>query len=111
MLSATDLTPGERLCIDRRRRNETQRQAARRLGMPLGAYKLTEDDNKPACWRWVPAPPLGRLRDFERFRILRQRRGWTLDELADRVGLSKWWCCLIEQGKAPASTLAAFWTP
>lgn len=109
MLGIRELTAGERLRIARRREDLTQEAAAKQLSIPLSAYRRAEADDAPACWN-VPVPALGELRDFEVCHVLRLRKGLTLDDLSARIGLSKWWLCLIEQGKAPVDTLLAYWT-
>lgn len=108
MLSIPRLTRGERLEISRRRKNETQAAAAKRLRIPLGAYKQAEADAPGA--RSVRVPAIGRVRPHEACRLLRVRKGLTLDDLSRKIKLSKWWLCLIEQGKAPVTTLLNFWT-
>lgn len=109
MLSIRDLTTGERLIIARRRNDETQQAAAKRLGMPLGPYKLAEKDTPSKSWR-VPIPSLDKLQPHEVCRLLRVRKGLTLDDLSRRMGVSKWWICLMEQGKAPTATLLEYWS-
>ena len=109
MLTTTDLTSGERLRIKRRRENLTQADLAQQIGVPLGTYKRMEADDAPDCWE-VPSVALGRLQPHEACLVMRKREGLTLDALSDKVGLSKWWLCLIEQGKAPADSLVAYWT-
>tara|TARA_R110000803_G_scaffold20201_18_gene52306 strand:- start:3255 stop:3530 length:276 start_codon:yes stop_codon:yes gene_type:complete len=89
----------------------TQAEEASRRKMPLGAYKRAELDDTPECWlSHLVAPGLGRLHDFESCFVLRKRSAMTLDDLSAKIGLSKWWLCLIEQGRAPAATLVDYWT-
>jgi len=99
----TELTKGERLAVLRRRSGKTQAQAARAAGLSLNTYRereaVTEPDGRPL-----------RLTDAELCYVLRHRSGLTLDELAPKVGLSKWWICQIEKGRAPAGTLLGYWT-
>ena len=104
--TASQLTNGERLRIARRRRNLTQAQFARRFRVQLGAYKRIEAD----IARGIRAPAIKRVLPFEACRVLRVRKGLTLGELAPRIGVSKWWLCLMERGAAPATTLLEFWT-
>lgn len=107
MLTTTHLTPGERLRIARRRTGNTQAQEATDIGMPLGAYKLAERDEAQP-WN-IPVPRVGKLSDFEACIVRRTRRGLTQTALANMIGVSKWWVCLMEQGKAPTDTLVGFW--
>lgn len=99
----TELTKGERLTILRRRSGKTQAQAARGAGLSLNAYRDREASEDP------DGRPL-RLSDAEFCYISRRRSGLTLDELAPKVELSKWWICQIEKGRAPAGTLLGYWT-
>lgn len=103
------MTAGERLRIHRRREGLTQAQAAAKLAMPLGSYKLAEDDDAPDCWD-IPRPAVGRLQDHEYCFLRRRREGLTLDDLAPKVGVTKWWLCLMEKGKAPVNTLMQYWS-
>lgn len=101
------LTYGERLAVVRRRRGETQGRAARRLRLSTYAYRALEN----AEFRPPDGPQVrvGKLKDFEACRLLRIRRGWSLPTVADRIGLSRWWVCLMERGQRPAERLVAFW--
>jgi cytoskeletal protein RodZ len=101
------LTKGELLRIQRRRRNETQAEAAATLQIPLSAYKDLEADRECA-WELTQLPNI-RLRDYELCFLARRRQGWNLDELAAKSGLTKWYLSQIERGKAPSATLLRFW--
>lgn len=103
-----DLTPGERLRIERRRGGWTQPEAAQYYGMPHGAYKLAERD-EPQAWD-IPPIILRGIVDHEYCTVLRKREGLTQQQLADRIGVSKWWVCLMERGDAPVDTLLRYWT-
>jgi len=105
--TTTDLTTGERLCVARRRKNRTQARFAKRLRVSLTTYRQIEAGKIPAR---VRAPAIYRLQPHEACRIARKRAGLTLDKLSRRLKLSKWWLCLIEQGKAPTRTLLEFWS-
>jgi transcriptional regulator with XRE-family HTH domain len=107
LVEMKDLSFGERLRTVRRREGLTQANAAAAYGMPLGAYKMAERD-QPQAWS-IPAPVLRTLRTYEACLILRKRLGLTLDQLSDEMGISKWWLCLMEQGKAPVGRLSSYW--
>lgn len=109
LVKLSTLSRGERLRINRRRWGFTQAAEARRCRMSLGAYKLAEADGPQA--RKIRPPALRRLKDYEACLILRRRAGLTLGDLSERIQLSKWWLCLIEQGKAPVATLLNYWAP
>lgn len=110
LVTTTELTTGERLRVKRRRMGLTQAEQAEQIGMPLGAYKRAEADDTPECWDIEP-PSIGRLEPHEACLVMRRRAGLTLDDLSYKIGLSKWWLCLMEQGKVPTSPrLLAHWT-
>lgn len=102
------LTNGEKLRIYRRREQSTQAATAKDCGLPLGAYKKLERDEE--CNWDLPAPSLGKLEDHEKCVVLRMRKGLTQQQLADKIGVTKWWLCLMEQGEAPVATLLDHWT-
>lgn len=109
MLPTTSkLTNGERLRTARRRARQTQEKYANIRGVSLRAYKLAESDAKGAPS--VRAPAIGELLPHEACMILRKRKGLTLADLAGKLGVTPWWLCLMEQGKAPVATLLKFWT-
>lgn len=109
MLPTTSkLTNGERLRTARRRARQTQEKYANIRGVSLRAYKLAESDAKDAPS--VRAPAIGELLPHEACMILRKRKGLTLADLAGKLGVTPWWLCLMEQGKAPVATLLKFWT-
>ncbi len=102
------LTVGEKLLIDRLRRGESQVQAAKRLG--LGAsrknYQLFESDTVkyPA-----PAPKLSSLKSGEKCRLMRRRCGKTQAEIADDLGISRYWLNQMEVGNADPTALLCYW--
>lgn len=106
-LSTSQLTNGEKLFILRRRACNTQEREARLSELPISAYKKLENDEK--CAYALKAGPVGKLLDYEACVAQRRRAGYTLDDLVEKVGLTKWWLCQIEKGKAPVDTLLAFW--
>lgn len=106
-ITTKELTTGERLRIARRRDGLTQAEAALAYGMPIRAYKRAEADE---YHEWaLTCPPIGKLELHEECFLLRRRQGLTLRELSRMIGLSIWWICQIEQGKAPVGTLRDYW--
>lgn len=97
------LTKGERLTVLRRRSGKTQAQAAKVADLTLNAYRERELNEDP------DGRPL-RLTPAEYCFVRRRRAGLTLDELAPKVGVSKWWICQMEKGRAPADRLVSFWS-
>lgn len=104
------LTTAERLVIDRRRRDETQAQAAARHGVSIGRYAAWEAETVivPADVR-ADVGRLGQVRPFERCLIMRRRRGWTIPQVARAVGRSPYWVQEMEAGRAPVTDLLSYW--
>lgn len=100
------LTTGEKLFLDRSRRGETQRQAAVRYGVAQWRYGEWERGLAPP---WGEVPELGPLKERERYIIWRRRAGWTQASLARRMGCSRLWVWLMENGKQSADHLYLFW--
>lgn len=105
MLTASQLTLGERLRIFRRRYLRTQAEQARVMKVPLGTYKRMEADEIEA-----DRMPIGRVEPHEACMIMRRRKGMTLEQLGEEIGLTKWWICQMETGQAPTTTLVAYWS-
>ncbi len=103
-MKTSDLTEGERLLVDRRRRDESQRDAAARLGVTLYRYRALESGEADA-----DAVAVGPLRPHERFFLLRRRHGISVGEIAAALGSSRWWVTQMEKGRAPAGLLEAYW--
>jgi transcriptional regulator with XRE-family HTH domain len=97
-------TPGEWLLLQRRRRRQSQPEAARRYRVTRDVYQRWERglDDGPAV---APFP----LRDYEVCMLLRRRKGWNELEMGGKVGLSRQWVSMIERGSAPPDTLVAYW--
>jgi DNA-binding XRE family transcriptional regulator len=100
------LNNAERLRIARRRAGATQEKWARSYGVSLRTYKAAEAGEGGN----IRAPSIGELLPHEACKVLRMRKGLTLAELAGKLGVTPWWLCLMEQGKAPVATLLKFWT-
>lgn len=110
-----DLTRGERALIHRRREGWSQRQAADHWGLSLYAYRQCEDDDPPETntdevVRSWPKVALGRLEPHEICFLYRRRSGMQLQELADTLGISRWWLCRMEYGTAPCDRLHDYWS-
>ncbi len=104
MLQLKDITNGERLLLERRRHQQSQRQAASRHGVSRYRYRRWETDVEDA-----PRVPLQRLREYEACFLLRRRAGIPLHELAREAGVSRWWLCQMEYGNQPARRLLGYW--
>ena len=98
------LTRGERVLIDRRRRGETQAQAAARYRVRRHVLSLWERDEKTP-----PLIAIGRIECHERCLLYRRRSGFTQERIARDLKLSRWWVNKMERGLAPCDTLIWYW--
>ena len=103
-MNLRDLTKGERLLIDRRRRGESQAEAAERLGLSVYAYRRFEEDVAEGPTADVEALELGEACYLER-----RREGLPASWVAERVGVSRWWLTQMERGREDADRLGAWW--
>jgi transcriptional regulator with XRE-family HTH domain len=101
-----NLTKGERLVLDRRRREERQAASAARLGVSLSRYSLWERDKMTER---APLVKIGHLTPAERCLLRRRREGWTQEEVAAKVGVCRWWLNQMEQGKVDCTELLKYW--
>ncbi len=106
MLTAGDLTKGERLLLERRRAGEPLEAAAARHGVTLYRYRLWERDEDDGA----PRVPVGRVEYHEAARLMRGRVGASVRELAELVGCSPYWLTRMEAGEAPVDRLRDFWS-
>lgn len=102
------LTPPELLLVDRRRRDETQAQAARRLGQSVTRYSRLERGLEPVPPN-VKVPSLRQLRPNELCLVLRRRAGKTQLQVATELGRCKMWVRQMERGEVDSGELARYW--
>lgn len=104
-MKVRDLTPSERILLHRRRRAESQHDAAADYGVTLYRYRQWESgEEKP------PSIALGKVLPHEVCFLRRRRAGISLKDLADRLGVCRWWLCKMEYGNANADRLVAYWS-
>lgn len=106
LLSASDLTRGEKLYLHRKRLNINQVRRCVDLGVGLAEYRAMEVDgpaSKP------PYQSIGVMEVREGYIILRRREGMTKGELAEAVGCSPEWLRQMESGQAPIRRLQEYW--
>jgi DNA-binding XRE family transcriptional regulator len=99
------LTVGESLLLDRRRRGENQKQAAARLELSYNSYCYLERD----MMAHDIEVELNSIAPNEKCLIYRKRAGMTQAQVANTLGLCRWWINLMEQGKSPCGQLLQFW--
>lgn len=109
-LTAKDLTPGERLLLDRRRMPfMTQRAAADSYGVPTHHYIAWEADAEHLKPGAVPRVKLGPLRPHEIALICRRRAGWTQADVGAEIGRSAYWVARMERGEVDPAPLVEYW--
>lgn len=109
-ISSSKLTNGERLLVARRRRDETQNEAAKRMRLTPYTYRRLESDKPVAIDRArCVIPKLGRLREHEVLFLMRVRAGVKIGPLAERIGCARWWLARMERGEAQIERLRAWW--
>lgn len=106
MLTTKDLTTGEKLLVARRRERTTQKEEADAYGVSLYEYRRWERD---VDTNGVQPAGIGKLLVHEAFFILRRRRGWTMQRVADAISRCKFWLRRMENGEIDVAPLAAFW--
>ncbi len=102
-----NLTPAEKMKLDRRRRGESQQEAAERWGVTLYRYREAEAGRRSES---KIRPRFTVVRDYEACLVLRTRRGDSVAALAKEMGISRWWLTQIERGKQPADELVRYWS-
>lgn len=107
MLNTRDLTPGERLILDRRREGMTKAATAEAYGVTLYRY----DQWESGTWsEEIPKPSLGRLAEHESCHVQRLRAGVSMADFAKEIGTSAWWVTRMEAGTAPVARLLEYWS-
>ncbi len=106
------LTNGEKLFISRRRICRTQSHFASFFNMSRSSYselELDKKDNYPD----VSILGLGivvSLMSHEKCVILRRRSNLEQYEVADDLGVSRYWVNQMELGKVPCKMLTEYWS-
>ena len=106
LLSASDLTRGEKLYLHRKRLGQNQVRRSVDLGVGFAEYRAMEVDNPTAL---PPYQSIGAMEVRESYMILRRRQGLTKGELADAIGCSSEWLRQMERGQAPIRRLQEYW--
>jgi DNA-binding XRE family transcriptional regulator len=102
-----ELTRGDRLCIQRRRLDETQRQAALRHRVTYHIYSAWEND-LPAPAQ-PPAVNIGRVAPHERALVYRRHAKVTQADVASDIGVCVFTLRKMERGERPCEDLLAYW--
>jgi len=101
------LTNGEKLLIDRRRRDESQTEAAARLGVGRKIYAQWETDLKEG----PKVKGAFLLKLHEVCFLYRHRAGFTRKQVAKDLNVSEWWVTQMERGYpgAECGALVEYW--
>lgn len=103
-LLLSDLTPAERLLIDRRRRREDQGEAGARHGVSRTLYSRWERGLRPP-----PAVELKNLRPNEKCLVYRRRAGLGQSNIARDLGVCNMTVRQMEQGIVNCDQLIWYW--
>jgi len=101
------ITRAEHLYLQRRRMGLTQAQMATRLEMKRWEYQTYEAGQTEIPARHVSSNLKPGL--LEQFILKRRRRGWTQEDLAEELGVSRIWVNKMEGGSASPQRLVDFW--
>lgn len=108
-LTLKELTPGERLTIERRRKKENQREACARYEVSRRVYGNWELDRPRAADPTIPPVDLGTLMDHEACFLMRRRGDWAQETIANELGVSRVWLAQMELGNEPCAQLVEYW--
>lgn len=95
MLEPNDLTRGERLLLDRRRRGVSQPGA--QPGVPVDVYRRWETDQFVNEWN-VPLIEITEILPHEQLLLMRRRLGKNQAEMAEALDMSVAWLKVLETG-------------
>ena len=98
------LSNSETQLIRRRRRGESQLQAARRLGLSHSMYSKWER-GLVDCPRERVLP----LKAHERCLLYRRRANVTQEDVAQDLRCCRWWVNRMEHGEADCTELCSYW--
>jgi transcriptional regulator with XRE-family HTH domain len=100
------LTVGQKLQILRRRYGESQAQAAKRLRVPLKRYRYWEENKYTHD---SPTLKAINLLPHEQCWLLRREARLTQLQVAEAMGLSRYWVQLMETGVESPVLLVRWW--
>lgn len=100
------LTTGEALVLHRRRLDESQMEAAKRLGVGRKLYALWEIEVKELPGA---APDITEVADHEIAFIMRRRANKSRADMVEAVGFNRTWITAMERGDMDCSPLTNYW--
>lgn len=96
--------PAEKFFLDRRRRKETQTEAATRIGVSRAQISRYENGDSPA-----PDVNGFELTNVEQCVVSRRRKGWTMAKLAKLIGCSRYRIIMMERADWNPTLLIDYW--
>lgn len=108
LIKTSELTKGMKLRVERRRRKQTQQQAAKRHKVHVSIYRAWEKDDDAE--KKAPSVPLGKLQVHEQCWIRRQLKHFTIEDLSRKMKKCRWWIIQMERGDAPVQSLKDYWS-
>lgn len=103
-MKTRDLSKAEKLILWRRRQGISQTDAAYHFDVSFSLYRRWEQGHG-GC----PRVAIGKLKECEQFSLVRRRAGMSVTELAEAMGISRWWLTRMENGTAPLDRLQEYW--
>ena len=99
------LTDGEHLFISRRREGLSQTAMAEQLGMTRNNYGEIERSENAG----FKIKPIRNLKAHEKCVLYRRRCEKTQQDIADELGVSRYWLNRMEVGIEDCTTLVNYW--
>lgn len=87
----------------------TQEEFAKKLNISLDRLKKIEAGTGHVDLRKIKFPLDGKITPQEMCVVRRRRSGLKQSELAEKLGVSRYWLIKMEQGEADVSKLYKFW--
>jgi len=97
-----DLTKGEVQFLQRRRRGHSIQKEAEHRHLTMQQIRDMESSQARSAGKL-------KLTDVEYCVVLRKRTGLTQQQVADALGVSRYWVMLMENEKAPINRLLQYW--
>jgi len=105
------LSAAEQLFIYRRRKGLTQAKMSRKCHVSRVTYSSWELGTKEIVSLpvWMPKVYSDKLEDFEKCAILRRRACLEQEEIANELGVCRYWVNKMELAKEPCEILTEYW--
>ena len=104
LVKASELSRGDKLWLDRRRRRENQATAAKRHRVSIVLYRSWERDDEHG-----PSVKVGKLAPHEECALVRREEEVTIAEVAEELGCCRYWVHKMEKGEVDPQDLLDYW--